>query len=807
MRTKIRIPLHAFACTAVLSLGGALRAQEEVPEVTEEVVVAEEDEVPSGGSVVDELDEIVVVATRTEESWLDTSGTVTRVDRETLQETGVQDLGGIVKYDPTVVVPFDMTTGDGAVAYAATGAASFNIRGTEGNRVGVEVDGIRQPPEYVSTSFDAGAETGSGGMGRDYFDPSMFQLVEILKGGASALYGSDAMGGMVSARTLTAEDLLGDKDWGGLARTQYFSRNRGFAWQTGGAWKKDNFDFLLLYAGREGEETENNGIIPPDPIEMHSNAWLSKAGYTLGDHRFQLTYEQYERDVYANMRSALHPSIEMFSIFKKSVENWQDVDRQRLSFNWDWTPENGWVDALETHLYWQDSNSGSRNLSRNPPRVTGFPPEWGIDFTKGRNRQQQINFRTEIFGLSSIARREMDLFGMKHNLLAGLDLSQENSSNRFDRVETDGLILPNPDGGLPIVSTQRTISDRISFAPSETYRMGLFVQDQIKPAERWTITPGLRFDYHEIGVDLTTSYLDRLSRLIGTGIQPSQGYDNFSMSPRLDVVFETTENTRLYAGYGMGIRNPTAEELTMVFDHPSGGFQQVTIPNPDLKEEESHAFKLGYKGEAEQGRFAIEGFFTKYKDFIENNVPVGLLPDGTALSTTKNQGEAIIYGFEASGEWDIGTAFDRMRGWTLGLNTGRAYGENQTKDTAINTVEPWRTVGWIGYQDAQGTYGARVLGTYTAAVTRTDDTTMNGRMFRPPSWFTLDAVAWWKPMEGLTLNGGVNNIFNEQYYDWGAVRRSGGHMGLDTFGGQAGSVTDRSTAPGTNVFLSATYAF
>ncbi len=57
------------------------------------------------------------------------------------------------------------------------------------------------------------------------------------------------------------------------------------------------------------------------------------------------------------------------------------------------------------------------------------------------------------------------------------------------------------------------------------------------------------------------------------------------------------------------------------------------------------------------------------------------------------------------------------------------------------------------------------------------------------------------------MNGGVNNIFNEQYYDWGTVRRSGGHMGLDTFGGQAGSVTDRSTAPGTNIFLSATYAF
>lgn len=155
----------------------------------------------------------------------------------------------------------------------------------------------------------------------------------------------------------------------------------------------------------------------------------------------------------------------------------------------------------------------------------------------------------------------------------------------------------------------------------------------------------------------------------------------------------------------------------------------------------------------------------------------------------------------------MGESYQQMQGWTLGLNTGRAYGENQTKDTALNTVEPWKTVGWVGWQEANNKYGARMLGTYTAAVTRTDDTTMNGRMFHPPAWFTLDLVAWWRPTEDLTINSGMNNIFDEQYWNWSTVRRSGGHMGLDTFGGQAGSVDDRTTAPGRNFYLSATYAF
>lgn len=799
------IPRFIWIVGALILTISGIRAEE--ARTDEETPAAPEEKPARNGSVTEELAEIVVVATRTERAWLETAGTVTSVDRETMVQTGVEDLGGIVKYDPTVVVPFDMTTGDGAVAYAATGSSSFNIRGTEGNRVGVEVDGIRQPPEYVSTSFDAGAETGAGGMGRDYFDPSMFQLVEILKGGASALYGSDAMGGMVSMKTLGASDLLNGKDWGGLARTQYFSRNEGTAWQLGGAAKHGDFDFLLLYAGRSGEETSNNGRIPPDPMEMDSNAWLAKASYTAGEHHFLLTFENYERHLYANMRSALHPSIAMFNIFKKSIENWQDVDRQRLSLNWKYEPAGGWVDAVETHLYWQDAGSASRNLSTNPRRETGFPPDWGIDSTEGRNRTQRIDFETEIYGINAIARREVDFLGANHKLLGGIDLSQENSSNRFDRIETDGLILPNPDGGLPIPSTQRTVFDRISFAPSETNRFGLFLQDEIKLGERWVVTPGIRGDYHEIDVNLTGDYLGRLSKLLGAGLEPSNGYENFSLSPRLDVVYQTSEHTRAYAGYGMGIRNPTAEELTMIFDHPSGGYQEITVPNPDLQEELSHAFKLGYKGEGAPGRFAIEGFFTKYDDFIENNVPVGVLPDGTVLSTTKNLGEAIIYGFEASGEWNIGDTYRDFEGWSVGLNTGRAYGENQTKDTSINTVEPWKTVGWIGYQESQAKYGARLIGTYTAAVTRTDDMTMNGRMFRPPAWFTLDIVAWWKPTDGLTLNAGVNNIFDEEYWNWGTVRRGGGHLGLGTFGGQAGSVDDRTTAPGTNFYLSATYTF
>lgn len=759
------------------------------------------------------LDEIEVSASRHNNRFLETPGTVNRIDQQTMAETGVQDLASMVKYDPTVVIPFDMSTGDGAVAYGGIGASSFNIRGIEGNRIGIDVDGIRQPPEYLSTSFDAGAESGSGGMGRDYFDPSMFQLVEVVKGGAGALYSSDSMGGAVSFKTLDPSDLYQDATWGGLARLQFFSSNDGMAWQLGAGGRTGAFDYMLLYAGRDSNETSNNGEIPPDPMTMSSDAWLGKIGYTTGDHNLRFTFEHYRRDLYADMRSAIDGPVGMFNIFQKSIENWQDVERTRLSLEWIYEPLGDHLEQLKTFVYWQDASNNSRNVSTNPPvEVTGLPPAWGIDFLEGRNRRQWIDFDTEIFGFTSSARIKVtETPTLKYLIQTGVDVSRESSLNRFDRIETRGVVVPGapPTAGFDVLNW-----DRISFAPSETLRAGYYLQNQISLPNRWDITPGIRFDYHQIDADITDGYIQRLSNSTSVPLPPEAipsedtNYKNFSISPGIDVSWHSTENTRVYAGYAMNTRNPTAEELTMVFDHPAGNRPQLTVPNPELEEETSHAFKVGYKGQNDLGRFGVEAFYTRYFNFIENNIPVGQTLDGsTDLVSTANRGTAEIYGIEASGEWNIGETYSQMQGFVVGLNAGYTIGDNLTIDQPINTVEPWKAIAYIGYADPEGVFGTRLIGTYTGAVTRTDDTTMNGEYYHPDAWFTLDVVAWWKPISGLTLNAGINNIFDEQYYNWSTVRRGGGHLGLADFGGHAGSVTDRSTAPGRNFFISATYQF
>ena len=730
----------------------------------------------------EELDEITVVASRIGKKWIDASGSTLQTDSEELVRMGVQDLAGFAKYDPTVSLPFDFSSGDGAFAYGQTGYGSINIRGMEGNRIAIELDGIRQAPQYISTSFDMGSDGGAGGVGRDYFDPAMFEMIEVLKGGGSALYGSDALGGVVSFTTPEPEHFLKGTNGGGMIRGQYFSVNESAAFQAGGAVRQGDTAFMFLGAYREGSETENNGNEPPNPADFDSKSFLLKAEHKLGDHLFRATFEFFERDMFVDVKSAAESD---FPLFTDYVHNWQYLERQRASIRWDYTPMAEWVDSVETHAYWQHSGSTSESDSAAKPLVIGGFPIPGT----GINRQQSIEFTTDIVGLSSIAKKEIAPGGgWSQLLMVGLDLSREESENRFERVNT----------GTPV--------DRTSFAPSETLRAGIFFQDEIRIGEKWSVTPGVRLDWQKVDVNPNAAYLARLADLPTNG-PPTvpQDYDNMAISPRLNIAWMPRETMQWYASYAHGVRNPSAEELSMIFDHPEASGNSagtLTVPNADLKEEKSDAFEVGFKADGEMGRFQAASFYTHYSDFIENGVFTGELdPDGRDIVTTVNRGKTEVYGFEIGGVWEAGSLWSEAKGWQLGLSTGKSVGLNRSEDTWLNTIEPWKTVAFVGYDDPEGRFGARFTGVYVDDVTRVDDTTTTqGTFYRPPAWFTLDLGVYWRPQETLTINAGLNNIFDEKYWNWGSVRRGNGHLG-------GTSVTERSTAPGRNFSISLTKIF
>ncbi len=518
------------------------------------------------------------------------------------------------------------------------------------------------------------------------------------------------------------------------------------------------------YAGRWGEETENNGSVPPNPVDFDSQSYLLKFGWEPNaSHRLGVTLEHFERDRFVNALSAS----KFVPIFDKEVLNWEYQERSRASVSWDFTPENPvWFDSVENQVYYQTTENNSRNHSEGSWRV----------------RDQNIQFETEIYGLQSIFRKEIDC----HSLTYGLEFSEYHAENSFYRV----------DSGLP------NSRNYITFAPSDTTRAALFIQDHWKPEQsRWEVIGGLRLDYYHIDPELSADYLERLGR-ISTGsnkYEPAEELEQITLSPRLDVIYKVNDQTSAYAQYAYGVRNPTAEELSMLFQH-TGNTGSITLPNPDLEEEKSHAFELGIKQQTDTRRLHASAFWTRYKDFIENGFDTGRdTPTGQDILTTVNRGEVDIYGFELGGSFQLGELSDKLDGFELGLSTGRTWGVDRERDTWLNSIEPWKSVIYLAYTSSDEKFGARLTGTYVDGVKHIDESAQP--LFRPPSYFTLDLSAYWKVSENITVQAGVNNILDEKYWQWGNTRRGGGHVI------NALAIDDRSTAPGTNAFVSLTYRF
>ena len=149
-----------------------------------------------------ELQPMAVTATRSEKPILRTAGSSSVITSQDIDDSGALNIGDVLKYEPGVSIPFDFSGADALVPYLSTGEKAINIRGMEGNRVSINIDGVRQPQEFLTAGGMAGA-------GRIYFDPATLSQIELFKSANSSLYGTNAMGGVISGRTVSPREFLG----------------------------------------------------------------------------------------------------------------------------------------------------------------------------------------------------------------------------------------------------------------------------------------------------------------------------------------------------------------------------------------------------------------------------------------------------------------------------------------------------------------------------------------------------------------------------------------------------------------------
>ncbi|WP_448673796.1 TonB-dependent receptor domain-containing protein [Pseudoxanthomonas mexicana] len=132
------------------------------------------------------LDTIQVTGSRIKRADLETSSPVFSIDRQTIEASGAATVGEFLQRSPAIsgaATNPQVNNGGGA------GAATVDLRGLGVNRSLVLVDGKR----WIGTISNA-----NGAVDINSIPMGLIERVEILKDGASAIYGSDAIGGVVN---------------------------------------------------------------------------------------------------------------------------------------------------------------------------------------------------------------------------------------------------------------------------------------------------------------------------------------------------------------------------------------------------------------------------------------------------------------------------------------------------------------------------------------------------------------------------------------------------------------------------------
>ena len=393
------------------------------------------------------LDQIVVTATRTERKLDETPGTITAID---LEELAPVNFGDVIKDQPLLSAPFT-TSGTGNTAYQRSGYSSYNIRGIEGNRVLQQIDGIRVPDE-----FRLG---GSELIGRDYLDPELFKRVEILHGSASALYGSDALGGVVSFATKSPDDYLArtDRPFHLGYKTAWLSVNESVSHSATIAAEAGSLSALAVYTRRDGRETENNGTVAPNPEDWSSDAVLTKLVWKpAAAHRAEFALDYFTR---AGVVETNNREVTVGTATTTDLRTASDTERFRLSFAYTFRPAvtgSGWFDVFDVRAYTQDA--GTRDRTRE--LINYNPPSAANGAFRDRNIATAFNNDTDGFSLAAVKS-----LGDAHRFAFGVEGSRTDTNKPWSSITT----------------TQRTgtsypIEPRM--ADTQTDRLGAYLQDE-----------------------------------------------------------------------------------------------------------------------------------------------------------------------------------------------------------------------------------------------------------------------------------------------------------------------------------------
>lgn len=413
------------------------------------------------------LDAVTTTATRTRAVAGDLAVPATVVPREEVERRDARSVLDLIRDIPGIE----------SSGVPRTTAMQPVIRGLGEERIVLRLDGARN-------NFNAGHR------GRTFVDPELLRQVEVLRGPASTLYGSGALGGAIALRTISPDDILQPgASFGGVASMGWQSQGSGPRGSLALGARAGEFSVLGAMTGfTNGNFTDGRGTTIPYS-EDEATSVLGKLGWNPGHHRFELSAMRF--------RDTNTLPIAASTATTTSITDRETV-QETLSLRWSYDDPSMPLLAPQVVVYRNHVDIQER-------RLTGTRAVDGTTLTTtGIDAQNTSRFGG---------------FGA-HALTYGFE---------YYRDEQEGTSNSNA---------------RSQFPTAQQSVLGLFAQDEITLGA-FTLTPGVRLDRfeQESPNGLNDRSVDRISPRVSLGwqvlpwMQPYVSYAEGFRAPSLTELY------------------------------------------------------------------------------------------------------------------------------------------------------------------------------------------------------------------------------------------------------------------------------
>lgn len=606
-----------------------------------------------------ELTEVVVSGSKFLEKKKNIVQKIDNISSAYIRKVNAQNTGDLL-----------MSTGNVFVQKSQQGGSSPVIRGFEASRILLIVDGIRMNNAIYRSGHLQNVIT---------VDQHMLENIELLKGPASTLHGSDALGGavhMITKKPVLAIDskkinLIGNA----FARYSTVNHEKSVHADINIGGKKTAFltsvtmskfsdlrmgsndmsDFPLFgtrpyyirpYDGNSGDSIMKNNN---DRIQQFSGYdqldLMQKVLFKSGKHTEHLF----------NVQLSTSSDVPRY-------DRLQDIRNGNLRFaQWYYGPQNRNLFAYSLDIKEQPGFFGEYKATASYQMIEESR------ITREYKRYDRLDQRVErinVIGLTIDARRKMK----KDEITTGLDLQFNDVASQAKRTNM-------------LTGVDSKLDSRYPDGKNIMNHGAIYIQHIKKIHDsKLVLNDGIRYQI----VNLHSTILDNsFFSLPVTDITQRNG----AITGNVGLAYMPTDKTRITLGYSSGFRAPNIDDLSKIFESSTNA-RQVVIPNSNLRPEITNSIEVGIKQTITPSMIIeAEGFYTHFKHAIikapftlNGQDSIVYYNTRSQVLASQNIGRANIYGANLSLQLNIN------KYWRINGTANYTVGNMMTDPTKKSSV-------------------------------------------------------------------------------------------------------------------------